>query len=101
MPQEVWFINSGEVKLLRLESEGQELIVNLRSAGRWLGLASAIKQARYDFTALPRTKCSLQRLPIGTFRQFLKTDLEFAERIVGSVASVAKTLQAFERRYSY
>jgi CRP-like cAMP-binding protein len=86
MPQAVWFINSGGVKLVRLEPEGQQLIINLRSAGRWLGLASAIKQARYDFPALPLTKCSLQCLPIRTFRQILKTDLEFAGRIAQALA---------------
>ena len=39
----LWFINSGDLKLVRLESEGQQLIVNLRPAGRWIGLASVIR----------------------------------------------------------
>ena len=94
-PQAVWFISSGEVKLVRMESEGQQLIVNLRSAGRWLGLASAIRQARYDFTALPLTKCSLQCLPIGTFRRILKADLEFARLIARALAD--NIIELYER----
>jgi CRP-like cAMP-binding protein len=86
MPQAIWFINSGDVKLVRLESEGQELIVNLRHADRWLGLASAIKQARYEFTTRPLTKCIMQRLPIGTFHRLLKTDPEFAWLIAEALA---------------
>jgi len=69
-----------------LAKDRQELIVNLRPAGRWLGLASVIKQARYEFTSEPLTKCVLQRLPIETFHWLLKTDLGFAHLIAEALA---------------
>ncbi len=95
LPQAVWFICSGEVKLVRLESEGQELIYNIRSAGRWLGLGSALKQMRYEFTATPLTTCQVLRLPVGTFQRLFRTDPEFAWLVAQELAG--NLIELYER----
>lgn len=99
-PQAVWFINSGEVKLVRLESEGQELIYNLRSEGRWLGLSSAIRQRPYEFTATPLTTCRALRLPLWTFHQLLKADPGFASLVAQELAVNLIELNEFPDRVS-
>ncbi len=86
MPRAVYFISSGLINMIRTEPDGRQLIVNQRPFNRWIGLASAIKQKSYDFTAVTRITCRLWRLPIQAFHQLLETDTEFSGRMLEALS---------------
>ncbi|HEY2976020.1 MAG TPA: Crp/Fnr family transcriptional regulator [Pyrinomonadaceae bacterium] len=76
--QEVFLIERGLVKLIRLEQEGRELITHLGSSGWLLGASSVIMQEPYAVTAITLTKCSLRRISGEAFRDRLRTDSQFS-----------------------
>jgi len=71
---EIYFINRGLIKLLHLDAEGRELIVNLRYPGCLLGAASVLLLRPCPVTAVTVTPCSLQRVSAADFRQHLTVD---------------------------
>jgi CRP/FNR family transcriptional regulator, dissimilatory nitrate respiration regulator len=76
-PREVFHIERGLVKLMRLSAGGQELAVGLQSQGCLLGAASAIVKEPYPFTAITITSCALSRIPADLFLQLARTDEQF------------------------
>jgi CRP/FNR family transcriptional regulator len=75
--REIYFIESGLVKLTCLESDGEELILGLRSSRYTLGAASVILHKPYPLTAVTLTRCSLCRIPANVFLNVLETDSQF------------------------
>ena len=78
---EVFCIDSGIVKLIRLESDGQESIVDLRFPEWLVGAAAVIEEEPYPVTAVTITPCRLRRIPSRVFRHLLKSDIEFSWRV--------------------
>jgi len=76
-PQEVFYIERGLVKLIRLSESGQELAIGLQSEGSLLGASSVIVQEPYPFAAITVTNCSLSRIPADIFLRLAKTDEQF------------------------
>lgn len=76
-PHEVFYIERGLVKLIRMSENGQELAIGLPSQGSLLGAASVIVQEPYPFTAITVTSCALSRIPADLFLRLAKTDEEF------------------------
>jgi len=76
-PREVFYIERGLVKLIRMSENGQELAIGLPSQGSLLGAASVIVREPYPFTAITVTSCGLSRIPADLFLQLAKTDEEF------------------------
>jgi len=76
--QEVYFIDRGLVKLIYLEQDGRELIVDLRSPGWLLGAASAIVQKPHSVTAVTLTRCHLRHIPADLFLSLLKSDTQLS-----------------------
>jgi CRP/FNR family transcriptional regulator len=79
--QEVYFIERGLVKLNRVEQDGQQIIVGLRSAGWMMGAAAVILQKTNPVSATTLTRCQLRRLPADVFLHLLKTDVQFSWHI--------------------
>jgi len=76
-PREVFYIERGMVKLLRMNENGQELAVGMPSQGSLLGAASVIVREPYPFTAITVTSCALSRIPADLFLRLAKSDEEF------------------------
>jgi CRP-like cAMP-binding protein len=76
-PQEVFYIEQGLVKLIRLSESGQESAIGLHSQGSLLGAASLIVRKPYPFTAITVTRCALSRIPADLFLRLAKTDEQF------------------------
>lgn len=76
--REVYIINRGLVKLMRLEQEGHGLIVGLRFPGWILGSAAVIMNRPHPMTAVTLTKCQLCRVPSETFLHLLRTDSQLS-----------------------
>jgi CRP-like cAMP-binding protein len=73
-PQDVYLIERGLVKLIRLERGGHEIITSLRFAGWLLGASPVIVEKPYPVTALTVTRCSLRRVPAEIFREHLRAN---------------------------
>jgi CRP-like cAMP-binding protein len=76
-PREVFYIERGLIKLIRLSESGQELAIGLRSHGSLLGAASVIVHEPYPFTAITATSCAIHRMPADLFLHLAKTDEQF------------------------
>ena len=76
--QEVYFIDSGLVKLIRLEQDGRELIVALRFPGWLLGAASVIVQKPQPVRAVTVTNCYLRRIPAEAFLHLLRANAQLS-----------------------
>ena len=76
-PREVFYIERGLVKLIRISENGQELAIDLPPQGSLVGAASVIVQAPYPFTAITITGCALSRIPADLFLRLAKTDEQF------------------------
>lgn len=76
-PLEVFYVERGLVKLIRMSENGQELAIGLPQQGSLLGAASVIVQEPYPFTAITVTSCALSRIPADLFLRLAKTDEQF------------------------
>ena len=72
--QDVYFINSGLVKLVYVDQSGRELILGLPSSSGLVGATSAILKQPHLMTASTLTRCHLRRLPSSVFLELLKTN---------------------------
>jgi CRP-like cAMP-binding protein len=75
--REVFFIEGGLIKLIRLGEDGQEIIVGLRSTGSFIGAAAAIVQEPHPVSAITITNCTLSHIPGEVFLHLAKTDPHF------------------------
>lgn len=71
---EVLFIGEGLVKLVRLEYDGQEQIVDLRFPGSLIGTAPVIVQKPHLVTAVALSNCWVRRIPAGVFRHLMQSN---------------------------
>jgi len=76
-PREVFYVERGMVKLIRLSENGQESAIGLQSQGALLGAASVIVQKPYPVSATTVTSCALSRIPADIFLSLAKTDEHF------------------------
>lgn len=67
-------IETGLVKLIRVENDGREMIVDLRYPGGLPGAAEIIARQAHSLTAITVTKCHLLRFPGESFLSRLKHD---------------------------
>lgn len=75
---DVYLLESGLVKLVRVEPDGQELIVALRFPGSLIGNFSVIMNNPYPLTAITLIDSHVRRIPAEQFRQLVQTNLEFS-----------------------
>ena len=80
-PQQVFFIERGLVKLNRVEQDGQQIIVGLRSSGWILGASEVILQKFSPVSATTLTDCNIRMISAEAFRHLLKTDVQFSWHI--------------------
>jgi CRP/FNR family transcriptional regulator len=77
-PEVVYGIEQGWVKLVRIEEDGQAMIVGVRSRGWILGAASALAQKAHAVTAETVTWCRLRRMKVEAFRHLVQRDEAFS-----------------------
>jgi CRP/FNR family cyclic AMP-dependent transcriptional regulator len=75
---EVYFIHKGLAKLVRLEGEGHELIIDLRPRGWLIGAAAVISKQQQPVTATTLCECVVQRIPAEVFNSLLRTNPQFS-----------------------
>ena len=77
MVQEIYLIDQGVVKLIRLAESGQEMIVGLRTPGCALGTASAIVRKPHSVTATTLSACRLRKIPLDVFLDLARNNQQF------------------------
>jgi len=77
-PEVVYAIEQGWVKLVRIEEDGQAMIVGVRSRGWILGAASALTKEAHAVTAETVTWCQLRRMRGEVFRERVRRDEGFS-----------------------
>jgi CRP/FNR family transcriptional regulator len=94
--EEVVFLDDGIVKLIRLEDDGRQLIMGLRTAGSVLGVAPAVAERTHPATATTLTACTVRHLPASVFRQLLRsshaTSWQFQQMLSDEVCELAVRL---------
>jgi CRP/FNR family transcriptional regulator len=76
--QQVYFIERGLVKLNRVEQDGQQIIIGLRSSGWMLGTSAVILRKLNPVSATTLTSCHIRHISADAFRHLLKTDVQFS-----------------------
>jgi len=84
--EQVWLIERGLVKLLRLEEDGQEMIIRLRYPGWFVGITATILQRPYPATAVTLTPCRLRRIPAEDFRRQVEMEDQFSRRLLQALS---------------
>ena len=79
--EEVYFISRGLLKLVRLEREGPELIIDLRPRGWLLGAAAVITRQQHPVTAITLSESVVQRIPAEAFNNLLRTNTQFSVHV--------------------
>ena len=79
--EEVYFINRGLLKLVRMEREGHELIIDLRPPGWLLGMAAVITRQKHPVTAITLSESVVQRIPAAVFNNLLRTNTQFSVHV--------------------
>jgi CRP-like cAMP-binding protein len=74
----VYFSETGLVKLIRSEDNGQELILSIKFAGSLLGAAAVIDDRPHPFSAVAVTSCKLARLSAEVFLDLVAADTQLA-----------------------
>ena len=75
---EVYFIDRGLLKRVRMERDGHELIVDLRPRGWLLGAAAVITKQQHPVTAITLSESVVQRIPAEVFSGLLKSNTQFS-----------------------
>lgn len=76
--RDVYFIEQGLVKLIRLGPDGRESTVGLRFPGWILAAAAVITQQPHLATGRTLSDCRLRRIPSEVFRHLLHRDAQFS-----------------------
>lgn len=76
--QDVFVLKRGVVKLIRVEEDGREMIVGLRSPTWILGAASLVTNKAHVVTGVSVTSCDLQRIPAKPFLALLQSNAKLS-----------------------
>ncbi|KAA3647544.1 MAG: response regulator [Bacteroidetes bacterium] len=82
MPQFLYFINRGKVKTYRLNDDMKEYILEVHSAGDFLGYKSLIEDRDYDEYAVPLEKTEIYKIPKLEFLNLIYSNQEVANKMI-------------------
>lgn len=78
----LYIVASGQVKLLRHSVTGQDVMVDVLSAGDFFGTFSALEEADYVDTAQAQIPVCVLRIPVEDFRSLLIHDPQAALKVL-------------------
>lgn len=80
--RDVYLLEKGIVKMTRGESNGQELILDLRMSGSLLGAVSALANDPAPMAAITLTPCDMYRLSSKDFLQLVDNDAKLEHDLI-------------------
>jgi CRP-like cAMP-binding protein len=81
-PSYVYYINSGKVKIQKMNKEGKEVIFELCNSGDFFGYWSVLEQGNQSDTAETIEDTELWLIPIDDFNRQLEENLEVASKFL-------------------
>lgn len=78
---EVLHLDSGWVKLSRVNQDGREIILELAFAGAWLGTAAVLARTQSPVSVVTCTPARVARMPAGAFREMMQRDSALSRHI--------------------
>src|SRR5215831_18693298 len=79
--EHVFYLQSGLVKLLRVQADGGETIVGLRSSGWFLGASAALLGRPYVSRAVTLSRCRVIQIESTQFRRRVREDEELSWKL--------------------
>ena len=81
-PGSLFLIKSGKVKNFRTDSYGKDLIIDIRSAGDFLGYLPLLKNSAYGESSEALEALELFTIPRIEFLSLLQSDLKFCQAMI-------------------
>lgn len=78
LPDSVYLIEHGLVKLVRVVEQGQPIIIGLRSRHWLMGAPAVLLNNMFSYTAITLVTSSLRCIPAKDFLDLVNTDEEFS-----------------------
>ncbi|MCG3164225.1 MAG: hypothetical protein JMDDDDMK_05712 [Acidobacteria bacterium] len=85
-PQSVIFIETGWVKLVRVEENGRQRITALHPPGSLLGVAESVAELNHPETAVALCSCRLHSITAPAFLNLVTTDLRLSAQIARALS---------------
>lgn len=87
MPLGLWMVESGELRVSRINGRGKNVVLEVLEAGDLAGLASAVGDIPYETGTQTCGACRLRLLARVDFRRILRTDPETAAALACILAA--------------
>lgn len=89
IPQLLYYVKSGGIKIYKTSSYGKELITQVISEGQFFGYRPLLLQTKYSNSAQALEKTSLLVVPKIAFTSLFKTSKIFTERFITMMSETA------------
>ncbi len=101
-PHQVFFIESGSVKIYKTNEFGKELIIDILTTGDFLGYIPIIQNTPYTESAETLEGCKLSIIPKDDFLQLLYSNTNVAAQLIKMLANniVEKEAQLLNLAYN-
>ena len=80
--RDIYLLEKGLVKLMRVEANGQESIGEFRIGGAILGVVSALANAPAPLSAFTLTECKVARMTVTDFLHFVQSNRAFSHALL-------------------
>ena len=87
LPRNLYFINSGKVKLFKINDMGKEYITQILGAGEFLGYNALIQSSEYAETAMTIEASELSLIPKEDFTTLLHNNRDFSSQFIKMLAN--------------
>lgn len=101
VPNQIYYLESGKVKTIKLHEDGKELIVDIFNSGEFFGIVAAMSDSQYYHSAICLEDSEIRCIPIDQFRTILQTNSEVASKLISILAGDvrSKELELLEIAY--
>ncbi len=82
MPNELYFINKGKVKITKANDSGKEYMMTIRKSGDFFGYLALMKNEKYPISAYALEPTSISIIPKADFFSLLHTNRIVANRFI-------------------
>jgi CRP-like cAMP-binding protein len=93
LPNALYCINSGTVKISKLSSNGKEQIVRIAHGGNFLGYRSLILKSRYTYSAIALEECRVCVIPKTDFFALLRNNNDFYQALMEMICREADEVE--------
>ncbi|MCG8577617.1 MAG: response regulator [Flavobacteriales bacterium] len=90
-PNQIYYLNSGRVKTIKLHEDGKELIVDFFNKGDFFGLVAAMTETEYQHSAICLEDCEITALAIQDFQNLIRSNNDVTAKLIKILAGNVQT----------